>query len=202
MNLPKKAALPSIVVVALGAGALAMGATTNGDSNRISACYVAHGKHKGSLRLLLKGTACRHGERKIAWNRQGVAGLPGAPGAPGTPGAAGQPGPSEAFNQGLFNGGPGLTLQAGSYDVRATISVTNGGGSPLDVTCTLTIGPASSAPGAKDIETVTVAPSAKAVVPLEQIHQLSDAGPANASCDGGSWSGLLIALRVGLVHEI
>jgi hypothetical protein len=25
---------------------------------------------------------------------------------------------------------------------------------------------------------------------------------ANAACDGGNWGGLIIALRVGLVHEI
>jgi hypothetical protein len=194
-----KATLMLVGALALGAGAVAMGAASNPGGGPISACYLMHGANKGTLRLLLRGRTCRHGERKVTWNRQGVAGLPGTP---GTPGATGAPGPSEAFNQGLFPGGPGLTLAAGSYDVRASVNITNGGGAPLDVTCTLTIGTPSSAPGAKDIETVTVAPGAKVVLSLEQIHQLADPGPANASCDGGLWGGLLIALRVGLVHEI
>jgi hypothetical protein len=181
-------------VLALGAGALAIGAVPN-NSGRISACYVTNGPHQGDLRLLIKGGSCRRGERKIAWSQRGVAGAPGARGAPA--------GPSDAYNQGVSPITPGgLSLPAGGYYVTANVEVTNTSGTALNVTCTLTIGPPSTAPGAKDINTVTVAPGAKALVPLQQIHELSESGPANASCDGGNWGGLIIALRVGAVHEI
>jgi hypothetical protein len=179
-------------VLAFGVGA-AMG-TVPDNSGRISGCYVTRGPHQGDLRLLVKGRSCRHGERKIAWNQRGAAGAPGARGAPA--------GPSDAYNQGLSPLSPGLALPPGGYYVTANVQVTNTGDTALNVTCTLTIGPPSAAPGAKDINTVTVAPGAKALVPLQQIHELSEMGPANATCDGGSWTGLIIALRVGVVHEI
>lgn len=193
------------VLAAVGAGGYAVGAVPDA-KGRIVGCYVASGAHQGSLRLLVKGKRCAAGERKVAWNKQGMpgpAGVAGRPGPQGVPGPAGPAGPSDAFNQGLFPGGPGLTLQAGSYVVQATVQTSNPGASAQDMTCTLSVGSAADTTIAKDVKTVTVAAGASAVIPLQQIHQLAATGPANVSCTGlSSFNGLIVALRVGTVHEI
>jgi hypothetical protein len=192
-------------VAAVGAGGLAVGAVPDA-KDRIVGCYVTSGSHQGTLRLLVKGKRCASGERRLAWNRRGLPGSIGATGPrglQGLQGPTGQAGPSEGFDQGLFPGGPGLSLQAGSYVVHATVQASNTGGAAQDVTCTLSIGSASDNVVAKDIKTVTIAAGAKAVIPLHQIHQLAAPGPANVSCEGlSSFHGLMTALRVGTVHEI
>jgi hypothetical protein len=127
--------------------------------------------------------------------------LPAGP--PGQTGPQGPIGPSDAYNQGLFPGGPGISLAAGSWYVRAQINGSNTTGSPVDMTCTLTItAPGDASPG-KAIATTTLAANAKGVLPLEQIHELHAAGSANVECSGpSSWNGMVVAIRVGTVHEI
>jgi hypothetical protein len=193
------------VVVAVGAGGYAIGSVPD-SKGRIPACYVTTGGHKGELRVLLHGKQCRSGERKLVWNRRGVQGLQGSQGLQGATGPQGIPGPagpSEGFNQGLFAGGPGLSLSAGGYFVQAVVQATNSAGTPADLSCTLSIGSASDGSGiAKDIETTTIAANGKGSLTLHQIHTLSGPGPANVSCTGPTWNGLIVALRVGTVHEI
>jgi hypothetical protein len=193
------------VVLAVGAGGFAVASVPDKEGS-IPGCFVAKGKKAGDLRVLVTGTRCRGSERKIVWNRRGPAGAAGTAGTQGVrgpQGIAGPPGPSEAFNQGLFSGGPGLQLAAGSYFVQAVVQGTNAGASSQDLACTLSIGSASDAPGiAQDIKTTTISAGGKGVVTLHQIHQLSGPGPANVSCTGPSWSGTIVAIRVGTTHEI
>jgi hypothetical protein len=127
--------------------------------------------------------------------------LPAGP--PGQTGPQGPIGPSDAYNQGVFPGGPGISLAAGSWYVRAQVNGSNTTSSPVDMTCTLTItAPGDTSPG-KAIATTTLAAGAKGVLPLEQIHGLPAAGSANVECSGpSSWNGLIVAIRVGTVHEI
>lgn len=82
---------------AVGGGTFAIARVPRGGNDGpIDACYKARGRDAGDVRLLLRGTRCRRGERKVTWNtrgRQGLTGPAGAPGVPGTPGADGATGP-------------------------------------------------------------------------------------------------------------
>jgi hypothetical protein len=83
-----------IAVIALCAavGGLAVAAIPD-RKGEIPACF---NKKTGNLRVLVKGTKCKKGEKKIAWNQKGVPGVPGTPGTPGQDGAPGQPGSDAA----------------------------------------------------------------------------------------------------------
>ena len=81
-------ALAAIALAAAAAG-LATGAIRD-RQGRLVACFSTQ---SGDLRLLVKGNACRRGERKIRWNERGVAGPVGTAGTAGAPGAPGPPGP-------------------------------------------------------------------------------------------------------------
>src|SRR3954447_18785068 len=74
----------------LGGGAWA--ASTIGGGGKVSACYRTGGKTKGLVRLVPTGTACKHGEKALAWNMTGPKGSTGAAGAAGTAGASGAKG--------------------------------------------------------------------------------------------------------------
>ena len=185
------------VLIALGAGGYAVGAVPD-SKGRIPACYVAKGKQKGELRVLVTGTKCRRAERKLVWNRRGIQGAQGVAGPRGPQGVPGPAGPSEAANQGLFPGGPGLLLSAGGYYVQAIVQANNtAGGTAAEFNCTLTIG------SARDIKTTTVAAGGTGVLTLHQIHTLAASGNANVTCTGlSSWNGLIVAMKVGTVREI
>ena len=93
------------VFAVVGGGAFAIGAVPDRNGS-INACYVKKGKRAGDVRLLVKGTKCRRGEAKIAWNQRGLQGLPGtagAPGAKGDAGAAGATGPAGEPNPNAAN---------------------------------------------------------------------------------------------------
>jgi hypothetical protein len=90
------ALLVTASVLLVSAGPAAAGPV--GKDGKIHACYRAKGKHKGALRILLKGKRCRRGERRVAWIAASTAGTgptsgqpgqAGQPGKDGTPGAAG-----------------------------------------------------------------------------------------------------------------
>lgn len=88
------------MIAAVGGGALASGAIPDAE-DRIPACYVPKTiKHKvkgklrvvksaGAIRLLVKGSRCPKGERKLSWAQRGPAGAMGPAGASGPPGPGG-----------------------------------------------------------------------------------------------------------------
>ncbi|MDX6583324.1 MAG: hypothetical protein QOI10_2508 [Solirubrobacterales bacterium] len=84
------------LISALGLASTASAAAPVGADGSIHGCYVAKGKHKGSLRLLPAGKRCkrkRH-EKPIAWGVRGPQGTPGAQGEQGTQGPQGPAGAS------------------------------------------------------------------------------------------------------------
>src|SRR4051812_3384479 len=89
-------------------------------------------------------------------NRQLPAGPIGPVGPAGQIGPQGPPGFSDAYNNGLFTGSPGVSLAAGSYWVQAQVDLTNTSGSATDVTCTMTITSPGDPRAGRDIETATV----------------------------------------------
>jgi hypothetical protein len=80
------------VLIAVCGGSLAVARVPN-QSGEIPACYVKKGKHRGDVRLLVKGKKCRRNEQLITWNVTGPAGAGGQAGAPGADGAQGPIGP-------------------------------------------------------------------------------------------------------------
>lgn len=70
------AAATAFVAVLVG-GAVAIGALPD-SKGRINACYVKSGERKGEVRLLVSGTRCRSGEKKLSWNQEGPPGENGA----------------------------------------------------------------------------------------------------------------------------
>src|SRR4051794_1391732 len=101
----------------LGGGAWA--ASTIGGGGKVSACYRTGGKTKGLVRLVPTGTACKHGEKALAWNMTGPKGAAGATGATGANGANGEKG---AKGDKGDTGAPGSTVLArmqGTHDTLA-----------------------------------------------------------------------------------
>src|SRR4051794_23191503 len=70
------------LITALGFASLASAASPIGADGSIHGCYVAKGKHRGSLRLLSAGKKCqkRKHEKPIVWSVQGPQGSPGQSG--------------------------------------------------------------------------------------------------------------------------
>jgi hypothetical protein len=62
-------------------------AATKTSTTTITACVVKKGKTKGALRVISGKAKCKRTEKKLAWNKQGVAGAPGAKGPAGSAGA-------------------------------------------------------------------------------------------------------------------
>jgi hypothetical protein len=81
------------LVLVLSGGALALGDRSGRQvqrvvdaKGRVTACYIKQGKHKGDVRLLVKGK-CKGKEKKIKWAKQGPTGKTGATGPRGPAGA-------------------------------------------------------------------------------------------------------------------
>lgn len=126
-------ALTALVTVIAG-GTWAIGAIPD-SQGRISACYQPTNvyrtftvggrpvrrliKQAGEVRLLVTGTRCRRGERKLVWNQQGPPGLQGAQGIPGTPGTAGTPGQQGA------NGATQVAVRVGSNAASTSTAQAN-----------------------------------------------------------------------------
>jgi hypothetical protein len=128
----------------------------------------------------------------------------GPAGAQGVPGPQGPSGPSDAYNNGLYPGGAGIQLAPGGWDVRALVRGDNSAsGTPAELNCTLTISSSADTVGpGRDVEVTTVPANGQATLPLEQIHTLGGPGTANVDCSGPYKNGLIVAVRVGTVHEI
>ena len=107
----------AIATVAVAGAALAAIPDGNGV---IHACRKVNG---GALRVVAKASACRSGERALAWSQQGPAGPAGAPGPAGPEGATGAQGPQGPAGPGLASfdslGGLGCTIggEAGSISI-------------------------------------------------------------------------------------
>jgi hypothetical protein len=110
--------LVALAIAAVTLAGAAVAAIPDGDG-------VIHGCRKvdgGALRVVARASACRSGERPLAWNQQGARGPAGAAGAIGPPGPAGPKGETGAQGpQGPA--GPGLT----SFDSLAGLSCTKAG---------------------------------------------------------------------------
>ena len=106
----------AIAAVALAGAAVA--AIPDGDGV-IHACRKVDG---GALRVVARASACRSGERALAWNQRGAEGPRGPAGAAGPPGPAGPKGATGAQGpQGPA--GPALA----SFDALAGLPCTNAG---------------------------------------------------------------------------
>src|SRR4051794_35337805 len=105
----------------LGGGAWA--ASTIGGGGKVSACYRTGGKTKGLVRLVPTGTACKHGEKALAWNMTGPKGAAGATGATGANGANGEKG---AKGDKGDTGAPGSTILARMQGIHEQLSGTTG----------------------------------------------------------------------------
>jgi lamin tail-like protein len=110
-----------LVALAIAAVALvgaAVAAIPDGDGV-IHACRKVDG---GALRVVARASACRSGERALAWNQRGAEGPTGPAGAAGPPGPAGPKGATGAQGpQGPA--GPALA----SFDALAGLPCTNAG---------------------------------------------------------------------------
>ncbi len=77
------------VLVLAGAGVAS--ALQHSRSATIAICLD---KDAGTIRSVKASASCRHGERKLAWNRRGPHGATGPAGAPGAQGESGPMGPA------------------------------------------------------------------------------------------------------------
>src|SRR3954453_6476648 len=78
------------LVAVVGGSAVAATKTT---SSTITGCVVKKGKTAGAVRIISGKKKCKKKtEKKISWNKKGVAGATGAAGAAGANGAAGTAG--------------------------------------------------------------------------------------------------------------
>ena len=104
--------LVALAITAVAVAGTALAAIPDGNGV-IHACRKVDG---GALRVVAKASACRHGERALAWNQRGVAGPTGPAGPAGPKGATGAQGPQGPA-------GPGLA----SFDSLAGLGCTIGG---------------------------------------------------------------------------
>ena len=101
--------LVALAIAAVALAGAAVAAIPDGDGV-IHACRKVDG---GALRVVARASACRSGERALAWNHRGAAGPPGPAGPKGATGAQGPQGPA----------GPALA----SFDALASLPCTNAG---------------------------------------------------------------------------
>jgi hypothetical protein len=74
------------LVAVVGGSAVA---ATSTSSSTITACAVKKGKKAGALRVISAKKKCKKTEKKVSWNKQGVAGATGSAGTAGAAGSAG-----------------------------------------------------------------------------------------------------------------
>ena len=111
----------AIAAVALAGAAYAAIPDGNGV---IHACRKLDG---GALRAVAKASACRSGERALAWNQQGVRGATGPAGAQGPAGQTGPAGPTGPTGATGAQGPPGPPGPAlASFDSLAGLGCTIG----------------------------------------------------------------------------
>jgi len=101
--------LVTLAIAAVGLAGVALAAIPD-RNGVIHACRKVDG---GALRVVAKASACRSGERALAWNQRGAPGPTGPTGPTGATGAQGPQGPA----------GPGLA----SFDALAGLGCTIGG---------------------------------------------------------------------------
>ena len=101
--------LVTLAIAAVGLAGVALAAIPD-RNGVIHACRKVEG---GALRVVAKASACRSGERALAWNQRGAQGPTGPTGPTGATGAQGPQGPA----------GPGLA----SFDALAGLGCTIGG---------------------------------------------------------------------------
>jgi Lamin Tail Domain len=110
--------LVALAIAAVALAGAAVAAIPDGDGV-IHACRKVDG---GALRVVARASACRSGERSLAWNQRGAEGPTGPAGAAGAQGPAGPNGATGAQGpQGPA--GPALA----SFDALAGLSCTNAG---------------------------------------------------------------------------
>ena len=110
--------LVALAIAAVALAGAAVAAIPDGDGV-IHACRKVDG---GALRVVARASACRSGERSLAWNQRGAEGPTGPAGAAGAQGPAGPKGATGAQGpQGPA--GPALA----SFDALAGLPCTNAG---------------------------------------------------------------------------
>ena len=110
--------LVALAIAAVALAGAAVAAIPDGDGI-IHACRKVDG---GALRVVARASACRSGERALAWTLRGAAGPTGPAGAGGPPGPAGPKGATGA------QGPPGPAGPAlASFDALAGLPCTNAG---------------------------------------------------------------------------
>lgn len=107
LRAPGTSAAILVILVAVAGSAVAAQRVTTVKPPQIVACAG----RDGTLVLARRGI-CAKGQRRLAWNQRGVAGLPGQPGLPGTNGANGRDGVDGAV-------GPAGPTESG-FAVRST----------------------------------------------------------------------------------
>ena len=110
--------LVALAIAAVALAGAAVAAIPDGDGV-IHACRKVDG---GALRVVARASACRSGERSLAWNQRGAEGPTGPAGAAGAQGPAGPKGATGA------QGPPGPAGPAlASFDALAGLPCTNAG---------------------------------------------------------------------------
>jgi hypothetical protein len=110
--------LVALAIAAVALAGAAAAAIPDGDGV-IHACRKVDG---GALRVVARASACRSGERSLAWNQRGAEGPTGPAGAAGAQGPAGPKGATGA------QGPPGPAGPAlASFDALAGLPCTNAG---------------------------------------------------------------------------
>jgi hypothetical protein len=114
----------SKILVALAIATVAVaGAALAAIPDRDGVIHACRNVHSGAVRIVAKASACRSGERALAWNQRGAAGPTGPAGPAGPQGAAGAQGPQGPAGAGLASfdslAGLGCTIgeQAGTISI-------------------------------------------------------------------------------------
>ena len=105
--------LVALAIAAVAVAGAALAAIPDGNGV-IHACRKVEG---GALRVVAKASACRSGERALAWNQRGAAGPAGPRGASGAQGPQGPAGPGLASFDSLAGLGCSIDGQGGAISI-------------------------------------------------------------------------------------
>ncbi len=122
--------LVALAIAAVTVAGAALAAIPDGNGV-IHACRKVNG---GALRVVAKASACRSGERALAWNQRGAAGPAGPKGATGPQGPQGPAGPGLASFDSLAGLGCSIDGQAGA------ISIAYDGSGLAQIRCVAAVG--------------------------------------------------------------